>query len=110
MTNALVARSFELLQCQSRGSIRLIELLSAHARIPLRLKRRQLPANLFETDTIRTLVRPGVFGKLNGASGYDLSHDLGQVSDAIVVGGLPNVEGFIEHLVRRGFQSRDECT
>src|SRR5882762_6529007 len=110
MADALVPRPFEVLQRQPRQPVGLVNLLSAHARVPPRLECRQLAANFIKTHTVRPFVRAGIVGKLDRARRYDISDDLGQVPNTVVVGGLTDVECLIEYRILRRLNGGDECT
>src|SRR5262245_2547776 len=110
MADALIARSLKLLQCQAGETIGIVELLGTHARIPLRLEHRKLVTDLFETHAIRALVRASILRNFDRTSGHDASHDLRQVTYAVVVRGLTHVERFVEHVVRWSLECSNECS
>src|SRR5262245_13773910 len=60
VADALVARAFELFECQPCAAVGQVELLDTAAGVPLRLESRQHAGDLVEVDLIRTLVRAGV--------------------------------------------------
>src|SRR6516162_2981112 len=110
MADALVSRPLELFQRQAGRTVSLVELLGAHARIPLRLERRKLATDFFETHAIRALVGAGIVRKFDRTSGHDASHDLRQVPDTVVVRGLAHVECFIEYVIRGRLECSNECS
>src|SRR5262249_58448311 len=99
MADTLVSRPFELLQSQAGRTIGLEELVGAHARIPLGLKRRKLATDFFEAHAIRALVGTGIVRKFDRTSGHDGTHNLRQVPYAVVVRSLAHVKCFIEYLI-----------
>src|SRR6202011_802793 len=76
--------------------------------VPLRLEFRQSPTDFFEIHAIRSFVGPRIFRKLDLAVGHDNSDDLSQVSNAIVVGGLSDVERLVEYPLRGRFERSNE--
>src|SRR5262245_39336884 len=104
MANALVSWSLELLQSQAGRTVGIVELLGAHARIPLRLERRRLATDFFKTHAIRTRVGAGIARQRDRTS----SHDLRQGPYAVVVRGLAHVECFIEHLIHGRLERSNE--
>ena len=76
VADALITRTFELLEGQAGPPIGRIKLLGATASVPLGLKGRQHTGYLGEVDTIGTRVRTGVGGKLNTATRDHIGDDL----------------------------------
>src|SRR4029077_19263789 len=80
----------------------------SHTCVPQRLESRKLPTKFFEIHAIRALVGAGIVGKFYCASGYNGGHDFGQIPNAVIVGGLADVESFITYLVGGCLERRNE--
>src|ERR1700730_10246367 len=108
VTDALVAWPLEFLQRQSRRSVGFVELLGAHAGVPLRFELWQIATDFLEANPVRAFCRPGIRREFERASGYNLGYDLGQITNAIVVGRLADIIGLIEHAIIRRLQGSNE--
>src|ERR671925_2438187 len=102
VVDALEARSLTILEPHAGSSIRAIQLFGALSRRPLRLELGQEPLDLAEIHPIAARVRTAVRGVLDTRARNDVMHDVGELANAIVFGGLAHVERLVvDRLTRR---------
>ena len=76
-------------------AIRGKELLSAAAGIPLRLEGREHASDLVEADAIGTRVGTSVGSHLEAATWHYIGHDLRDVTDAIIMRRVADIERLV---------------
>src|SRR5207237_9344572 len=82
---------------------RLLELARALVRVPPRLERRDLAADLGEVGAVVAFVGPGILREGDLAARHRLLHDLGDLADPEVLVVAPDVERLPVHdLAGRG--------
>src|SRR6185437_730688 len=108
MSNALVARAFELFEGQAGCLICSVNLLYAHARGPARFEIRQGACDLLEVDTIASLVGTSIARIFDPAFRYDICHDSRNLTDPVILFGSSDVESFVEDFLDRRRQHCNE--
>src|SRR5262249_40591006 len=108
VSDTLISGPLELLQRQAGRTVSLVKLFGTHTGIPSRLEFRQTLADLLEAHAIGSFIGTGIVRKLDGTVRHNAGDDLGQIPDAIIVGSLADIEGFIEDPLGGRLQRGDE--
>src|SRR5262245_44441089 len=95
MVDALVARSFILLDRQADAPVGRQELDRTLRRRPSRLEIRQGSTDLTKVDTVTAGIWATSRGVLDLGIGHSLAHDLGQIAHPVVLIGCADVERLI---------------
>src|SRR5690242_12042935 len=83
LIDAPIPGALEVGEDQADGTVGVMELAGALARVPLRLELGEHPGHLGEVGPVVALVGSGVVGKGDLAAGHRLLHDLRDVANAV---------------------------
>jgi len=105
MVDSLESGTLKVIENKAHPLVGLQELHSTFSSIPSWFERGEDSGNLAEIDTVITLVRPRILGKLDATAGHRILYDLRQFTDLIVL----FIYTYIERLVVYQFPGRLYC-